>query len=456
MRPLPDRKEWLRDVPFWIAAVLAGLASVGFALLCKNTEDFALRLLDRHPFEFFALSPIAFVAAWWTVWRFAPEAKGSGIPQVMAAVELQAKDSPTGLTKELLSLRTMATKILSAFLCLLGGGAIGREGPTVQIAASIFTAIGNRTAKWNRVIRPEVWMVTGSAAGIAATFNTPLGGLVFAIEELTSTHFASFRTSLITAVIISGVSAQWILGTYLYLGYPNIPAIGAKTLLWAVGIGMITGTGGSLFGRILYRVTQIRKKIRSVRRLALVAFGAGLLVVLLGFFFDRRGLGGGRDVVIHLLFKKAPLPLVEGVKPGWTNADFRLAISRFVTPIIAYASGAAGGIFAPSLGAGGALGSLIADLFRPGLENLFVILGMIGFLTGVTHAPFTAFVLVLEMTDRHTAIMPMMVTALIASVVAKWWHAHSFYERVKHDYIKASTPAPVPPARTKPRVSPPT
>ena len=76
----------------------------------------------------------------------------------------------------------------------------------------------------------------------------------------------------------------------------------------------------------------------------------------------------------------------------------------------------------------------MADLFRPELSNLFVLLGMIGFLTGVTHAPFTAFVLVLEMTDRHTAILPMMATALIASQVAKWWYHASFYERIKEDY----------------------
>jgi H+/Cl- antiporter ClcA len=435
---LPDQREWLRDVPFWIAATLAGFTAVGIAVLCKAVEEIPRHVLERHPYQLLLIAPLGFLIAWALVHYFAPEAKGSGIPQVMAAVELQSKDLHPPMADDLLSVRTIVVKLISAVFNLLGGGAIGREGPTIQISAGIFRLIGERFNRFQfvRKIRPEVWMVTGSAAGIAAAFNTPLGGLVFAIEELTSTHFASFRTSLITAVIISGISSQWVSGTYLYLGYPNIPVLGAKTILWAILIGVVTGSAGAWFGMALYSLSALRRKIANTpKKMALVAIGAGVIVALLAIFFDPRGLGGGREAVINLLFKKAPLPLADGTRPGFANADFGLAISRFVTPILAYITGSAGGIFAPALAAGGSLGSLFADLFRPELANLFIILGMIGFLTAVTHAPFTAFVLVLEMTNRHTAILPMMATALIASSIAKRWHLESFYERVKHDYL---------------------
>jgi H+/Cl- antiporter ClcA len=461
MRSFAEQRAWLREVPFWIAATLAGFSAVGIAILCKRVEDIPRHLVAHHPLALLLLTPLAFVAAWASVYFFAPEGKGSGIPQVMAAVELQSKGMHPPMADDLLSLRTILIKVVSAVLNLLGGGAIGREGPTIQIAAGIFKIIGDRFGNIQKIvkIRPEVWIVTGSAAGIAAAFNTPLGGLVFAIEELTSDHFSSFRTSLITAVIISGMASQWVSGSYLYLGYPSIPMVGARTLLWAIIIGIVTGSGGALYGLALYSIAAFRRRIApTAKKMALFAAGCGVLIALLAMLFDPRCMGGGREVVIHLLFKKAPLPLAGGTAPGWTNADFGLAISRFVSPVLAYATGSAGGIFSPSLAAGGSLGSLFADLFRPDLANLFILLGMIGFLTGATHAPFTAFVLVLEMTDRHTAILPMMATALVATGIAKRWHKDSFYERVKHDYMQAFAdpvprPAPIPAA---PPSTPPT
>jgi H+/Cl- antiporter ClcA len=447
MPTFADQRAWLRDVPFWIAATLAGFSAVGIAALSKRVEEIPAHLLERHPLALLFLTPICFTIAWALVHFLAPESKGSGIPQVMAAVELQSKDLHPPMAEELLSIRTISVKLVSAVINLIGGGAIGREGPTIQISAGLFKWIGTRYGNLQGTvkIRPEVWMVTGSAAGIAAAFNTPLGGLVFAIEELTTTHFASFRTSLITAVIISGIAAQWVSGTYLYLGFPNIPAFGARAVVWALVIGVITGSAGALFGRALYALSAYRRRTMTTwKKMALFAAGCGLVVALMAVYFDPRGLGGGREAVITLLFKKVPLPLSDGTRPGWVNADFGLAISRFTTPILAYITGSAGGIFAPSLAAGGSIGSLIADLFRPDLASLFIILGMIGFLTAVTHAPFTAFVLVLEMTDRHTAILPMMATALIASGIAKWWHHESFYERVKQDYMVAFTGSPSP------------
>lgn len=134
-------------------------------------------------------------------------------------------------------------------------------------------------------------------------------------------------------------------------------------------------------------------------------------------------MGPGREVIIQLLFKDGG------------GADWTLALSRFISPVISYLSGCAGGIFAPSLAAGGAIGAILGNLLDASVVNVFVLVGMIGFLTGVTRAPFTSFVLVLEMTDRHTAIMPMMLAALCASMIAKLIDANSFYEHVKASYM---------------------
>jgi H+/Cl- antiporter ClcA len=121
--------------------------------------------------------------------------------------------------------------------------------------------------------------------------------------------------------------------------------------------------------------------------------------------------------------------------PLTSLADIKLFVVRFVGPIITQVSGAAGGIFAPSLAAGGSIGSILSYFAGSEYHNLFIILGMIAFLTGVTRAPFTSFVLVLEMTDRHSVLFLMMIAALIANVCSRIIDTESFYERVRDDFL---------------------
>ena len=104
----------------------------------------------------------------------------------------------------------------------LGGGVIGREGPTIQVAGSIFRKVNEWLPSWWPKVSKRNMIMTGAAAGLAAAFNTPLGGIVFAVEELTRTHISYFKTALFTAVIIAGLTAQALLGPYLYLGYPDV------------------------------------------------------------------------------------------------------------------------------------------------------------------------------------------------------------------------------------------
>src|SRR6202012_4632908 len=113
-------------------------------------------------------------------------------------------------------------KILSSLVMALGGGVIGREGPTIQMAGSIFRKVNEWLPKWWPKVSKRNMIMTGAAAGLAAAFNTPLGGIVFAVEELTRTHISYFKTALFTAVILAGLTAQALLGPYLYLGYPDV------------------------------------------------------------------------------------------------------------------------------------------------------------------------------------------------------------------------------------------
>jgi H+/Cl- antiporter ClcA len=380
-----------------------------------------------HPYYLFVVTPLTFLLGWWLVHRIAPEAQGSGIPQVMAAVETHKMPNQGPFIERLLGIRTVIVKVLSSGLCVMGGGAVGREGPTIQMGASIFHFVGRKSEKVSSHLQHDFWVITGGAAGIAAAFNTPLGGLVYAIEELTTTHFNKFKTSLIAAVIISGLASQWITGSYLYLGFPKLMDARLSIVPWTLLIGLVCGLMGAIFGKLLFKFSNKRRALMKERSFALVALGCGLGVAALTVFFDSRAAGSGKEITTHLLF-------TDG-----SGADWKLMIVRFVSPILSYLSGCAGGIFAPSLAAGASIGTFLANIFNIENSNLITLLGMIAFLTGVTHAPFTSFVLVLEMTDRHSAIFPMMLAALSASMIAKIVDRRSFYEHMKEYYIQSNT-----------------
>ena len=411
-------------LPYWILAFVAGTLAVAYSVLFRWSELWVAKLASYNPYLFLIITPIGFLIAWFLVWRIAPAATGSGIPQVMAMIEDPNPKTPS-VWDGILGVKTTIIKILSSFVCIFVGGAIGREGPTVQISASIFNILGHKLKRLFSDISYESLLVAGGAAGIAAAFNTPLGGIVYGIEELSRAHINRFKTALITAVIVAGITAQWLLGSYLYLGYPELGTLSYGNIPWAIAIGVLGGFAGAAFGKVLYKLLSLRRKITKPSSLAFLAIGCGLVFAILVITFDQRALGSGKELMTNMLFSP----------PLTSLADIKLFVVRFVGPIITQVSGAAGGIFAPSLAAGASIGAVLSYFVGNEYYNLFIILGMIAFLTGVTRAPFTSFVLVLEMTDRHSVLFLMMIAALIANVCSRIIDTESFYERVRDDFL---------------------
>jgi len=411
----------LKALGLWTSAVVAALISVAYAKLFHFAETGFDKISSKSSYVVFILSPICFLLAWWMVRRFSPEAAGSGIPQIMAANEIDYSGEKSKVVDRLLSLRTAAIKIISSLLCVAGGGAIGREGPTLQICASVFHFFGKQVRRKSFNIDEHTWVVAGAAAGLASAFNTPLGGIVYAIEELGLVHFHKVRTALISGVIASGLVAQWILGSYLYLGFPKLNSVSFSFLPIAILNGAITGIAGALFGRLLLFFLNKRLLVTKTTHLVLITMGCGLVVAVLSMI-DNRSSGAGINVITGFLFndQEAGLPLL---------------VIRYIGTTVSYLSGAAGGIFSPSLAMGATIGSYLSKFIAADHANLMVMLGMIGFLTGVTHTPFTSFILVLEMTDRHSAIFPMMLAGLTAQWASSLIDRNSFYEHVKEKYI---------------------
>ena len=211
----------LQAVPFWIASLATGLIAVLYTKLFAGAESISKYFIHNHIWWLFLITPVLFLLAYFIVVKYAPYARGSGIPQVMAAIDL-ANPKDNHKVKKLLSIKVIVVKIISNILVAIGGAATGREGPTIQIAGSVFRKVNQWIPdSWPRISRRNMIM-TGAAAGLAAAFNTPLGGIVFAVEELTRTHIRYYRTAIFSAVIIAGLTAQYFLGSYLYLGFPDV------------------------------------------------------------------------------------------------------------------------------------------------------------------------------------------------------------------------------------------
>ena len=415
--------NFLQALPFWAASLITGLVAVLYSKLFALAEDVSHQFIAHYHRWLLLLAPVCFTIAFFLVNKFAQYARGSGIPQVMAALELPSNTSKATLNK-LVGIRVIVIKIVSSLFMVMGGAAIGREGPTIQIAGSIFRKINQWTPMyWPKVSR-RTMMMTGAAAGLAAAFNTPLGGIVFAVEELTSMHIRFFRTAIFSAVIIAGLTAQGLLGSYLYLGYPNVNNPNTFIFAGIILVALLTGLGGSCMCAIMLRLFDWKKRF-SLRQQYMYVVVCALLMAAMALFINGNVLWSGKEVMNRLLFD-------ADKQQSWY-----LPLLRIIGPILSFTTGASGGIFAPALSAGASIGALVSQWFHLSSvnTNLLILSGMVGFLTGVTRSPFTCAILVLEMTDRHSVIFYLMLAAMVANLVSILVDKHSFYDHLKHQYL---------------------
>ncbi len=415
----------LQAFPYWISALLAGLIAVLYTKLFMYGESLSRTIIHGQPWVLFILTPVCFVSAWWIVIKFEDKAGGSGIPQVMAAIEL-ASPKYNHLVDKFLSFKVIVVKVISTLLMIIGGGAMGREGPTVQIAASIFRKVNNLLpASWPKISKKNMIM-TGAAAGLAAAFNTPLGGIVFAVEELAKTHIKNFKTALFTGVIIAGITAQGILGPYLYLGYPDVGSLSQNTIFFVVLVASIAGIAGSTMSVIILQIMRWKRSLKNKNVKILYVICCGLVIAAVAYFFNDGILGSGKGQMDRVLFNQDK------------HVGFALPFFRILGSIVSFTTGAAGGIFAPSLGAGATIGALVAEVFNfsSSNANILILAGMVAFLTGVTRSPFTSAILVLEMTDRHSVVFYLMLAGMAASLFSNLIDKHSLYDHLKDWYLK--------------------
>ena len=388
----------LENFPYWIAGFLVGILAIFYSAVFEAAIELCRWVLTEHRSWLFVLAPFCFVVGRLIVERIAPSAGGSGVPQVIQALSLESPRQNNEI-EDILSLKVASVVILSSVFCVLGSGALGREGPMVHIGACLFYVVGKKFGRIWPVIEHRSWIMAGAAAGIAAAFNAPLAGVVFVLEELAQQHFHRFKTAVLTAAIIGGVVSQWLSGRYLFLGYPKLGVVPLSSIPWALGLGILAGLVSVPF--LLMGSNRVRGWFKLYFRTRIqIAAATGILAAAIAVFLNSNSIGGGISVIQDLLFE-----------PGF-RADWSLILARFLATTLSHLSGCAGGFLAPSLALGAAIGSWFSVVTDYSNHNLLVIVGMSAFLSAVVRAPFTAWVIVMEMTDRRSAIFPLMVASI--------------------------------------------
>jgi H+/Cl- antiporter ClcA len=364
------------------------------------------------------LTPIGFILSAWLAITVFPNSQGSGIPQAIAARHLHDDEERS----RLLSLRLAFGKILLTILGLFCGASIGREGPTVQVGASFMLA----AARFGGIAQARGLILAGSAAGIAAAFNTPLAGIVFAIEEMSRTYESRSNGVVLTAVILSGLAALGLSGSYNYFGTASVAPMHLMdwVLVPVCGIGGgILGAGFS--GLALHIGLRIRRWAQPapLKRMVLLAGGCGLAVAVIGV------LSGGDT------FGTSYQQARDAVEGHATPLFFFIA--KLLASFLSMMSGIPGGIFAPSLAVGAGFGSTVGSLLGTSVA-LAAILGMAGYFAGVVQAPMTAFVIILEMTGDHQAVIPIMAVSMIGYLTSRVLSREPLYHGLSRNYIAAA------------------
>ena len=395
--------RWARRIIFWSGALSVGLIAALFA----NGSDYAHHafayFVGVSPYLPFLITPIGFVLVLYLTRRFFAGSQGSGIPQTIAALEL----IDPAARGSLLSLRIAAGKIGLTLLALISGASVGREGPTVQIGASILHALG-ALGKFSQPNAERALIIAGGAAGVAAAFNTPLAGIVFAIEEMSRSLEQRLSGTLLTAVIVAGLTAVTILGNYSYFGSTSAAFSWLRDTPALIVCASAGGLAGGGFSRILIVIARGRPlglgKLISRHPYFLAAI-CGTIIAAIGLWNHSTIYGTGYNEAKQIL-------------EGHSAVGAGFGISKLAATLLSYISGIPGGLFAPSLAIGAGFGLNLSHLF-PMAGGALILITMAAYFSGVVQAPITAFVIVMEMTNNHDLILPLMAAAVIANTVSK-------------------------------------
>lgn len=429
------RRYWLNYGLFWVGAVLVGLVAVLFARWGDMAQLQFGRWIEGRAWLALFITPALTAACVWLTRSFFVGSEGSGIPQVIAALHAPHRER---LIPGLFGLRIIVGKIGVGLMGLLGGLTIGREGPTVHIGASVMYEMRRFFPRASPKLERQL-LLAGAAAGLSGAFNTPLAGIVFAIEEVARSFEARTNGTLITAIVFSGLVSLALAGNYLYFGEiaaPDLlPMSFAVPCLFAA---VLCGVGGGCFNLLLlHQARWIPSKLRALRAARPLVWGAGL-----GLAIAAVGVATGGDTWGSGYHQARALLMNERDTVGVIYPFLKM-----LTMVLTYLSGIPAGLFSPSLSIGAGFGGVATTLFPGAPVSALVAVCMVGYLAAVTQSPLTSFIIVMEMSNGGGLVIALMATALVSSRVAGLFTPPLYDALARQNYAPATpAPTPLPPA----------
>jgi H+/Cl- antiporter ClcA len=399
-------------------AALVSFVSLGFARMVDLALQWNKAWVAGLPWLVWPALPVGMVGLRWATLRFAPNAVGSGIPQVIASLSLPARSGRI----RLVTLYQAVWKVPLTFLGLVLGASIGREGPSVQVGAALMLAWGRFCNKMGvplKGVHTGELIATGAAGGLAAAFNAPLAGVIFAIEELGRGVALRWQRLVLLGVLAAGFIVVVFAGNNPYFGLFTGQALDHDMPGWTLLCGLVCGVGGGLFSWLLSKGAAAFAPARWrgwLRRHPLhLAFLMGLILAVLGWLTHYTVFGTGYDVASSAMAGHA----LES--PGFGPA-------KLLATVVSYWAGIPGGIFTPALTAGAGFGAELSRLSGAVADQrVLVLLSMASFLAAATQSPLTASAIVMEMTGSQPMLVWLLLASLCASLVSRLFSPQPFY-----------------------------
>ena len=413
-----------------LIGILSGLAAVLFTLAIK-AMTYWLFGISPTALRFILVPTLVSFAAGFLLKRYFPEARGSGVPQVEAAYHLQDGYVPG---------RVAFGKFVTGVMCIGAGHSMGREGPSVQIAAGLASTI----ARWFRLspARARSLVPVAAAAALAGAFNTPVAAVLFALEEIIGDMNAPLIGSAVLASVSAVIVERGVLGNSPIFHVPQYRLVSPAELIAYLLLGVVGGIVSLGFCKGLLRAREWCLKLPAGTRLIQPAAGGLIIGVILIFF--PQVLGVGYEFVNQALNGGLLLKTM-----------LVLCVMKLVATIISYASGNAGGIFSPSLYlgamAGGAVGMLVhkVGLFPAGDPGAYALVGMGAVFAGIIRAPMTSVFMIFELTQDYQVFVPLMVANMISFAISRQFQPTPLYRALlEQDHVhlpgaaaRAATPS---------------
>jgi len=410
---LREREEQVFLVLTLLIGALVGLIVVAFILL---TERFGTRLypLGGAAWRRLLVPVVGSLGMGYLLYRFFPDARGSGVPQTKAA--LYARGGR-------ISLATVFGKFFCTSATLASGIPLGREGPAVQVGAGIASVLGRKLG-----LRPEkvkALIPVGAAAAIAAAFNTPLAAVLFALEEVVGDMHAPVLGSVVLASATSWAMLRLLLGNDPLFQVPQYQLVHLGEFAIYAVLGVTGGFVSVAFTKLLLWMREKFLKFPK-KTVWFQPVAGGVLVGVMGWFVPQL-LGVGYKHVGEVLNGRMAFKLM-----------LLLLVLKLVAVATSYASGNAGGIFGPSLFLGAMLGGIvgtIAQHFLPGYvasPGAYALVGMGTAFAGIVRAPMTSVVMIFEITRDYAVIVPLMISNLISLFISSRFQRQPIYEVLAH------------------------